>query len=130
MKKRWQRVCAIVLTVVMLTSPVLTPAAIAQESMNDYVQGKLDGERDAKGNPVWFLAGCLAGATGVIGAYVVKPDPPAYQLLGKSPEYIMGYTEGYQNKARDRNVMYALVGCGTFVIGYCYLLVLASPSPE
>jgi len=99
----------------------------AQQSMNEYMQGKIDGERSAKGDPLWFLGGfCLSG-TGVLAAYIIKPAPPGIALLGKSTEYIMGYTEGYQDKARKQNAKYACAGFSSFLVIYViYILLLLS----
>jgi hypothetical protein len=84
----------------------------------DYLQGKMDGERDAKGNGLWFLAGlpglcCYGvGGLGVLGSFIWVPEPPVEQLMGKSTNYILGYTEGYKSKAKRKNMKSASLGCG------------------
>ena len=105
---------------------IATPL-LAQQTMDDYVQGKLDGERDAKGSPLWFLAGLGCGIFGAGAAYFIKPSPPTHALVGKSSSYVMGYTEGYQNKARNKNTTYACAGWVAWTI--LYLAVIA-PSSE
>ncbi len=103
----------LVLALLLVAVPVMAEQA-EKKILDDYTQGKADGERDAKGNTLWFFAGCCLGGTGIILAFLVKPDPPGSALLGKSPEYCMGYTEGYQAKASKQNVVYAVAGCITF----------------
>jgi len=48
--------------------------------------------------------------------------------MGQSPEYIMGYTEGYKSKAKNKNAMYAVFGCLTSVVVYVvfYIVVIAA----
>ena len=106
-----RKVIALVLATLMVATPLL-----AQGQTSDYMQGKLDGERDAKGNPLWFLAGAGCGIFGAGAAFLIKPSPPAHALIGKSTEYVLGYTEGYKNKARNQNTMYACGGWLTFVL--------------
>ena len=110
------KLISMVLIVLMVSTPMML---LAQEEQEDtFFQGKLDGERDAKGNGLWALAGCACGIFGVAAAYLIKPTPPAAALIGRSSEYIMGYTEGYQNKSRNKNAMYACGGWAAFVLIY------------
>jgi hypothetical protein len=90
---------------------------LSQQGGN-FVQGKMDGARDARGNALWIIAGVGCGILGVGAAYLTKPSPPLDQLAGKSQEYVMGYTEGYQNKAKDINTGYACAGWGSWVLIY------------
>jgi len=108
---------------------IATPL-LAQQEMSDYMRGKVDGERDGKGNILWFFAGCCLGGTGLLGAIFIKPEPPGIALLGKSPEYCLGYTDGYKSKASKENIRYAGAGCLTvwtaYIIFYIWLLSIAS----
>ncbi len=84
-----------------------------EKTSSDYLQGRADGERDAKGNPLWIAAGCLP-PYGNLAAYLIKPNPPAHALLGKSASYIQGYTEGYKSKSAGKNVHVFLSGYGMY----------------
>jgi hypothetical protein len=92
-------------------------SAQSQQTMSEYLAGKLDGEKDAKGSPFWILGGlsgvlCLCiGFVGIGAAYLLAPNPPTTALLGKPTEYVLGYTDGYKSKARLKNTLYATVGC-------------------
>lgn len=114
---------ALILVLLMIAAPLL-----AQQEMSEYLQGKMDGEREAKGNNMWFLAGCLLGGVGIIIAYVMEPDVPTQQLVGKSPEYVQGYTEGYKKKAQTKNAMSALYGC--LALGVAYIILYAAVLAE
>ncbi|MBN1350547.1 hypothetical protein JXJ21_14115 [candidate division KSB1 bacterium] len=103
---------------------IATSGIIAQESTGTYLDGKADGQRDAMGNAMWILAGFGCGIMGVVAAYIHKPSPPVYALVGKSPEYVLGYTEGYQTKARSRNLWYASAGLGAMLVVSIAVLVL------
>jgi len=98
--------CAIFLVV-----PVVAFAQDDESSVDQCWQGTADGERDGKGNAAWVLAGLGCGIFGLGAAYLIKPSPGAGALLGKSPEYVMCYTESYQENAKNKNAMYAGIGC-------------------
>jgi hypothetical protein len=108
-----QKTISLSLIILVLIIPLM---ARQTDTGNDYLQGKADGEMDAKGNPLWLLGGALCGIFGVAGAYFIKPKPPTEPLLGKSAEYVLGYTEGYQNKARGKNAGYACGGWAIFIV--------------
>ena len=116
----------LVLVFAMVAAPLL-----AQQATNDYLQGKQDGERDAQGNGNWFFAGCL-GLVGVLIAYVVEPSVPTEQLMGKSPEYVRGYEEGYKRKTKSKNATKAVYGCLTLgcveVVLYSVFIASANTS--
>lgn len=121
---KMKKAISLFLIALMIATPVL-----AQQAINDYTQGRRDGERDAKGNVIWFLGGFCLGGTGIIGAYITKSEPPTMALLGKSSEYILGYTEGYQKKNREKNTMYACAG-GLTLIATLVIVLINSPSAE
>ncbi|HAJ80608.1 MAG TPA: hypothetical protein DCO75_12655 [Fibrobacteres bacterium] len=84
----------------------------------DYLQGRINGKADATGHPAWILAGLagtgfclLIGCAGIGVAALVPPSPPEQSLIGKSQNYILGYTESYKSKSRWKNVLYASGGC-------------------
>lgn len=107
------KIIAVILCVVIFTTPLL-----AFQTTSEFARGKAEGQQAAKGNPLWILAGAGCGIFGVGAAYFTKPSPPAQALVGKSPEYVLGYTEGYQNKARTTNAGYACAGWAAFIAIY------------
>ena len=86
-------------------------------------QGRADGERDAKGNPLWFVAGLACGIFGFGAAYLIEPSPPASALLGKSSGYALCYTEAYQDKSKGKNAMYAGIGWLVWIVIYLGLIL-------
>ena len=103
----WLKATAIFLVIVVFAAPLLS-----QEGTTAFSRGKLDGEKAAKGDPVvWSLAGAGCGCFGLLGAYLITPNPPASNLLGKSPEYVLGYTKAYKDESRKKNLRYAFIGC-------------------
>jgi len=105
---------------------------IAEEGETSrFMQGHIDGEAAADGNPIWFLAGCLLGVGGVIGAYVIEPAVPTEILLGKDNEYILGYSLGFQKKSTQLNTKHAVTGCVTFnIVYFTFLLVMSANIPQ
>lgn len=103
---------------------IVTPALTQQSS--DYLTGKADGARDgaSAASPLWIVAGIGCGVFGVGAAYLMPPSPPAERLIGKSPEYVAGYTESYRNSARNRQTLYACAGWLSWVL--IYLAILSS----
>jgi hypothetical protein len=97
----------------------------------DYIRGEMDGERDAKGHGLWFVAGlpgvccCGLGLGSVAASFLLPPSPPEAALIGKSSEYIMGYSKGYHNEGRVKNVKFATLGC---IVGSLVGIVLYSLS--
>ena len=74
-------------------------------------QALTDAKRDAKFDNVWFGYGICCGILAIGSAYVVKAQPPAENLLGKSPEYVNAYTKAYQEEMREERAKAAAIGC-------------------
>lgn len=99
------------------------------QASNEYFQGKTDGQRAAKGSPLWILGGFACGLFAVGYCYFfLSPSPPTGALIGKSSEYVLGYTEGYKKKTRSQSGMYSLIGWGIWVV--VYLTVFGLPETE
>ncbi len=83
-------------------------------------QGRLDGEKDAKGNPVYACGGATCGVFAVVFAAIQKPAPPTnlmYELRqSKGEAYALGYETAYITKARNKNIIYSLLGLGAATI--------------
>ena len=96
------------MTLVLVSVPLM-----AQTTPSDggYAAGKADGDRDGKGSALWILGGCILSCLGVLIAYLVKPSPPVASLIGKSSDYVSGYTEAYKAKGAGNNALWAGVGC-------------------
>ena len=120
-----KKILAVSMALILLVMPLL-----AQDSTGEYMQGKIDGERDARGEGAWFFAGCLLGATGILIAYIVEPNVPAAQLVGKSNAYVLGYSDGYKRKTQSLNAKNAMTGCGISVAAWLVLYVALIASAE
>ena len=69
-----------------------------------------------------LVGGCVLGSVGLFGAYLYEPQVPASRLMGKSPEYIMFYTDAYKARARDLHLRSAFIGClGGSVVSGCVI---------
>ena len=109
--------------------------AIAQQN-SQILQAKIDAENDAKknNNPhLWgggtfviaLAGGCLLGSLPLIGSFIYEPNVPSQRLLGKSPEYILLYTETYKKKAKNQNTTYSFLGCvsGSLAAGFIWTAI-------
>lgn len=88
-----------------------------------FAQAIVDAERDAAvdaNSVLWMggtfvgtsLVGCLfCGLPSILIASIYQPTPPAARLMGKSPEYIMLYTQTYKEKTKSRQLRDATIGC-------------------
>ncbi|HEY8468351.1 MAG TPA: hypothetical protein VIL18_01850 [Longimicrobiales bacterium] len=124
-----RRIVSLLLVVLFLAAPV----ALAQETekANDMAAGIVDGELAAQspGTVGWGIGGFASGlflgliGTGVTYALAGSSNadlPPAIMasLSDRSPEYRMGFQQGYANKLRARRKSSALIGgaLGTAVL--------------
>ncbi len=94
-------------TFAVVASPVMVQAQSAQRAC---MQAEMDAEADVN-KVLWIAAGFFLGLLGVGAAYVLEPDPPASNLLGKSPEYVAVYTDCYKRKGKSVQVKNAVIGC-------------------
>jgi len=122
----FKRAVALVLAVLMLTTPLLAQ----QEDIT--AKACADAKKDAEAetsSALWFIAGCLGGWLGLLIAHVYSPSPPAARLVGKSPEYVAAYTDCYKKRAKEIQTKNAWTGCGIYaaaVVVYAVLVVAAA----
>lgn len=65
---------------------------------------------------LWFSVGCILPVVGVIGAYLIRPDPPATLLVGKGADYIAVYADCYEGGAVGNQAKWAWIGCGSALV--------------
>lgn len=86
--------------------------------------------KDASNGGLWFAVGCLTGPLGVVGSYVIKPDPPASAMLGKDATYVANYTDCYRESSVASQTKNAWWGCATLGVVliayniYAYMAVI------
>jgi hypothetical protein len=91
---------------------------------DDYMQGWTQGLMDAQPNTAWAAAGIGCGVFAVGAAYTWDYQPSIMSLVGKSPEFIVAYTEAYRQKMRNENTRHAAIGWGVstaFLLAIYYL---------
>jgi len=150
MSRPTSKALCVMLTLLCVAVPLMAQQA-EKPSDGGYVQGKADGERDGRGSPLWILAGLAGGAIsclvfglapmivgipcGVAGAaatvaapYSLSPAPSPSGLVGKSAEYVRGYTDGFKSKSNSGNALYSGIGCGVawVVVGCLEVLLVLS----
>ena len=106
--------------------------AIAQEDPWK-LEARVAAERDAEADTnqvLWIggnfllglVGGCVLGSVGLLGAHLYEPQVPASRLMGKSPEYVMFYTDAYKARSRELHLRSAFIGClGGSVVSGCVL---------
>lgn len=112
LKHKCFAVTAVLLSFLIFALPILA-------QMDDMMAGRMAGEQAARSNvngTLWFAAGCLIGVIGVLIAYVYEPNPPSMMLMGKSPEYVMAFTDAYKTTGKSIQTRQAWTGCLTAVV--------------
>jgi hypothetical protein len=107
-----RKLFALCLATALLAAPA---AAIAQDAGTARTDGQCDAKADTKSS-LWFGAGCLGGLIAVGAAYMIKPNPPATRLLGKSAEYTAVYVDEYQRTAVGIQTRNAWTGYCTYCV--------------
>lgn len=104
--------------------PLELPNTSTEIHSSAIANARRDAIADAQRDNTWYGAGFLFGVFGVGAAYVMTPQVPPVNLLGKSPEYIIFYTDAYQQAMRKLRVEHATTGClvwsGAVVFYYLY----------
>ena len=110
-----------------------TDSKVVLHQISVDILAQTDAERDAEADTkqvLWIggnfllglVGGCVLGSVGLLGAYLYEPQVPASRLMGKSPEYVMFYTDAYKARSRDLHLKSALIGClGGSVVSGCVL---------
>ena len=117
---------AIAMSLIVFATPIL-----AQQG--ETMKGRMDGEQAARSNvngTLWMLVGCVGGLLGVVVAYVYEPSPTATLLLGKSPEYVAAYTDGYKSAAKSVQTNRAWIGCVISGLAYIAYIVALSTAAD
>jgi len=99
---------ALFLVALLFATPVLSQLAAP-----DYEMGRSDGKREGTSDAslIWAVAGFACGCCGVGAAYMWSQPVPSGRLIGKSSEYVSGYTTTYKKAKRERETIYAAAGC-------------------
>ncbi len=84
---------------------------------------RIDAENSTS-SALWLGAGCLFSIFAVGAAYLIVPSPSAVNLMGKSPEYVLIYTEVYKSTAHSKQIKYASIGCGIATIMYATSIII------
>lgn len=118
-------VIAVLMSLMVFAAPVL-----AQQG--DITAGLIAGEQAARSNTsgmLWMFVGCTGNLVlpggGVIAAYLYEPTPSATQLLGKSPDYVIAYTDAYKAAAKKVQTRSAWTGCTISALLYAAIIALA-----
>ena len=115
--KKSFKIYALSVVLLMFSMPIVTLAQI-----DFHMEARVAAERDAEADTsqlLWIggtfclaaVGGCLLGSVGLLGALIYDPPVPSYRLLGKSPEYVMFYTQAYKEKVENLQVRSSFLGC-------------------
>jgi Na+/proline symporter len=117
-----KRFTAILVALVMFFLPFFVERALAQVA-----EAQAQALADTNGT-LWLAIGCVLGIIGVVIAMVSSPTAPGAAFIGQPPDYIMAYTNTYQQAAKSIQQNKALLGCvlGYGVVAALYLLVFAA----
>ncbi len=126
----------LVLTILVYGLPVHSQSPESVEASQ--TQAVIDAKNDAAASVdqvIWMggtfagtaLIGCLfCGLPAILAASIYEPPPPAYRIMGKSPEYVMAYQRTYKEAVTSHQTKNATLGClggsvvAAIVWGYYY----------
>ena len=105
----------IVLSLLLIFGLVFYDSAESEENvMITQQQARLDATRDVArdaNSASWGIGGFCCGFFAIGAATIQTPTVPASNLIGKSPNYIVFYTQAYQSEMKKRNLYAATTGC-------------------
>ena len=121
-----KRLASFILVVVIIVSTASSAFAFS----DNYFEGQMEGKKIAKTNHSagGWLAGGVAGGflLGIIGGGITiglsaasKPQPDnniLYSIKDETIDYRMGFTEGYVDVARSKNIQNSCIGAGIGVL--------------
>ena len=89
------------------------------QQANDTTQAIVDAKTDAEISVGWFAGtfltsiafGCLGGSVLIAASQVVSADPPISRLMGKSPDYVIAYTNTYKKEIKTERLIHTSLGC-------------------
>lgn len=120
LRRKYFVAIAVVMSLLVFAVPIL-----AQQ--DDLIAGRIAGEKAARADvnqQLWFFVGCVGGLLGCVFAYFYAPSPPSAQFIGKSPEYVVAYTDAYKATAKTVQTNSALKGFIVPVVVGCAVYVL------
>jgi len=105
------------------------PTAAAEDLAQASSLAAMDAQSDTN-RGFWLGAGCLFSFVGIAAGYLVSPTPPISRLVGRSPEYVMVYSDSYARSARSVQGRMAIIGCAasTLVFGFTYAMFAGYPA--
>lgn len=112
------------LSLVMALSLFAMPVYTFAQQTSDAAQAIMDAERDAdQANTfVWIGVGILCGIFGIPIAYLAEPSVNPMKLVGKSPEYVVYYTNTYKQKVKKEQTLAATGGCLMWSLAYVLVI--------
>ena len=97
----------IILSMLLCSTLSATEPVIEQQARLD---AEMDVARDAK-TVQWGVGGFFCGFFALGASVAHTPTVPTANLMGKSPAYIIAYTEAYKSTMRLKNITAAGIGC-------------------
>lgn len=92
----------------------------------EYMRGITDAKKDAQGSVLFCFSGCCLQLIGILLPYIINYDPPAEKLMGKSADYIMGYSKQYNSSMKNKNMINAIIGylgnVGVLIFYYVFIM--------
>ena len=123
------RVFVFFMVILIFSMPFVTLAQ--QYSVRAEAEAAAKRDAEARVNKmVWRIFGCVGGLIIVAGSYLYEPSPPAWALIGKSPEYVAFYSDAYIQKSKNLQFRGAIEGCVASGCLWSVVLVGAAVAAE
>ena len=111
---------------------ILASVAFAQDVTAAYADGESQAKQDVS-SALWMGVGCVTGGFSWLYPEIFPSNSvPQVKLIGKTPEYVAGYSDGYNHKRKSIIQKNSCIGGGVYW-GCCivyYVAAIASASSD
>ncbi len=113
-----------IISVMLIVYLLLPMNVFSQDQEAGYADGMQDAAASVDG-VTWILTGCVTGGFSYLYPSLFNPAVPQSRLVGKSPEYVANYTDGYNFKRKKIIQKNSLIGGGIYW-GSCVIYVVVA----
>lgn len=105
-----KRFIVVIIAIILLITPLMINAVEVNNMPEAVVNATKDADADFNAL-LWFGEGLLLGVIGVGIACANESSPDYIKFMGKSPKYMVAYTNTYKKELTNAKIFTASAGC-------------------